>query len=58
MYLEYPTEAVLKAVDRAVTYGLSDLSRIEQMILSNIAGDYFRLTTNPNEEDPDEPGRD
>jgi hypothetical protein len=54
MYLEYPTEAVLEAVDRAVTYGLSDLDRIEHMILSNIAGNYFRLDTHPSEEDPDE----
>lgn len=42
-FLDYPTEALCKAVARALEYGLTDLGRIEQMTLKNIAGDYFRL---------------
>jgi transposase len=42
-YIDYPKDALLKAVSRALEYGLTDLDRIEQMILRNVAGDYFRL---------------
>lgn len=42
-YLDYPTEALCKAVRRALEYGLTDLERIERMCLRNVAGDYFRL---------------
>lgn len=42
-YIDYPTDALVKAVARALEYGLSDLDRIECMTLKNIAGDYFRL---------------
>jgi transposase len=52
-YIDYPTNALLKAVSRALDYGLTDLDRIEQMILRNVAGDYFRLhidTTDEEEE--------
>ncbi|MCK5688994.1 IS21 family transposase, partial [Myxococcota bacterium] len=41
LYLDYPTEALCKACERALEYGLTDLSRIERMVLRNVAGDYF-----------------
>jgi transposase len=43
MYLEYPEEALLKALRDALEYGLIDIERIEQMVLKHIAGDFFRL---------------
>ena len=37
----YPPEAFEKAVIEALQYGLYDLARLEQMILSYVAGDFF-----------------
>jgi hypothetical protein len=37
----YPPEAFEKAVRDALHYGLYDLARVEQMILSHVAGDFF-----------------
>jgi len=37
----YPPEAFEKAVREASHYGLFDLARLEQMILSCVAGDFF-----------------
>jgi len=45
IYLDYPTEAVVSAVHRALEFGLLDLHRIERMVLEQIAGDFFRLPT-------------
>jgi len=53
-YLDYPTEALCKAVARALEYGLTDLERIERMTLRNVAGDYFRLEIENEPEDEDE----
>jgi hypothetical protein len=39
----YPPEAFEKAVKTALHYGLFDLNRVERMILSNVAGDFFDL---------------
>jgi hypothetical protein len=39
----YPHEAFEKAVLEASQYGLYDLARLEQMILSHVAGDFFTL---------------
>lgn len=39
----YPKDAFLKAVGTALHYGLFDLNRLERMILSNVAGDFFDL---------------
>ncbi len=49
-YIEYPTGAMHKALEDALTYGLTDLERLERMILRNIAGDYFRLADDQNSE--------
>ncbi|MBW2593543.1 MAG: IS21 family transposase [Deltaproteobacteria bacterium] len=39
----YPADAFEKAVDSALHYGLYDLARLENMILSFVAGDFFNL---------------
>ena len=39
----YPPEAFEKAVIQALRYGLYDLTRLEQMILSHVAGDFFTI---------------
>lgn len=53
IWTDYPTEAVLGAVSVALEYGLTDLARIERMILRRIAGDIFQLPTDDDEEDSD-----
>jgi hypothetical protein len=56
-YLDYPTDALCKAVRRALEFNLTDLERIERMTLRNVAGDYFRLHIDNKEkeaEDDDE----
>ena len=45
----YPPEAFAKAIREARRYGLYDLTRLEQMILSQVAGDFFTLE---GEEEP------
>jgi len=45
----YPPEAFEKAVVQALRYGLYDLARLEQMILSQVAGDFFTIE---EEEEP------
>lgn len=44
IYMEYPTGAVQAALDEALAYGLTDLERLERMVLRHVAGDYFRLS--------------
>jgi hypothetical protein len=39
----YPPEAFEKAIREALRYGLFDLTRLEQMILAQVAGDFFSL---------------
>ena len=55
-YIDYPTDALVKAVTRALEYGLTDLERIENMTLRNIAGDYFRLDSFNSEDEEDDNG--
>jgi hypothetical protein len=50
LYLDYPTEALRKAIGHALGYGLTDLVRLEKLLLRQIAGDYFRLTP-PGDDD-------
>ena len=45
----YPPEAFEKAVVQALRYGLYDLPRLEQMVLSQVAGNFFTLE---EEEEP------
>jgi hypothetical protein len=39
----YPAKAFLQAVEEALHYGMVDLARLEQMILSYVAGDFFNI---------------
>ena len=39
----YPEKAFMKAIQKAQRYGLYDLARLEKLIISFIAGDYFNL---------------
>lgn len=55
LYRSYPERALLAAIRQASTYGLTDLGRLEQLILSSIAGDAFR---NPEEDEGDDEGND
>jgi transposase len=45
LYLKqtYPVEAFIAAIERAYTYGLYDLKRLEDLILKYIAGNVFNL---------------
>ncbi len=45
----YPAQPFLKAVEHALHYGMYDLARLEQMILSYVAGDFFNIK---EDEDP------
>jgi transposase len=50
LYLDYPEGPLCSALSVALDYGVTDIARIEEMVLKNIAGDFFRLTR-PEEED-------
>ena len=39
----YPPQAFDNAIEKALQFGLYDLSRLEKMILKDIAGDFFNL---------------
>lgn len=43
MYLDYPTEILQGCIARALEYKLSDLNRIETMVLKDIRGEYFLI---------------
>jgi Mu transposase, C-terminal domain/Homeodomain-like domain len=51
---DYPRPPLLEAVQCALDYGLTDLARIERMILARVAGDFFQLPLGPGPEDEDE----
>jgi hypothetical protein len=46
----YPPEAFEKAILEALRYGLYDLTRLEQMILSYVAGDFFNIDEDEDHE--------
>jgi len=50
----YPPEAFEKAIVQALHYGLYDLPRLEQMILSQIQGDFFNIDEDEEEEEDKE----
>ena len=54
LYLDYPTDALRKAILHALGYGLTDLGRLEKLLLKQIAGDYFRLTPPADDDDDDQ----
>jgi len=40
----YPHAPFMAGINKALTYGLYDLARLEKIILGNIAGDFFDLS--------------
>jgi transposase len=42
MFTEFPTEALVAGVRRALEYGLVDLDRVEKLVLRQISGNFFR----------------
>jgi len=47
----YPPEAFKKAIVQALRYGLYDLSRLEQIILSQVQGDFFTIEEDGEDEE-------
>ncbi|OIP39032.1 MAG: hypothetical protein AUK47_10785 [Deltaproteobacteria bacterium CG2_30_63_29] len=58
IWMDYPIEAVRKAVGEALQFGLTDLQRIERMVLRHVAGDFFRLPTTPKDDVDDQEDED
>jgi hypothetical protein len=54
LYRSYPERAFLAALQEALAYGLTDLHRIESLILSRVTGDPFRFPDNDPDNDEDE----
>lgn len=50
MFLDYPTPVLRHAVETALAYGLTDLVRIERMVLKAVAKEFFRIS---NDDDPE-----
>ncbi len=50
LWRDYPEAPLRAAVAHALQYDLTDLKRIERLVLSHIAGDFFRLPTDPEED--------
>ena len=46
LHRTYPPDAFEKAIETALHYGLYDLLRLENLILSSVAGDFFNLKEN------------
>jgi hypothetical protein len=53
LYIDYPTEAVVLVVRDVERYGLTDLARIEKLVLTHIAGEFFRLPLDDDKEKPE-----
>lgn len=51
MYLDYPTDALRDAVQRALDHGLYELDRIETIVLSQLTGSFFRESPLPSPSD-------
>lgn len=43
LWRDYPQEPVLSAVAEALHYGLTDIRRIETMVIKRVSGEFFRL---------------
>lgn len=52
LYIDYPTEAVVHVVNDVERFDLTDLARIEKLVLTHIAGDFFRLPLDDDKEKP------
>jgi hypothetical protein len=52
VYLDYPTDSVVHIVRDIERFGLVDLARIEKLVLTHIAGEFFRLPLEDDKENP------
>ena len=50
----YPAQPFLGAVAQALKYGLFDLHRLETLVLRNVAGDFFALDDDDQDDTPDD----
>jgi hypothetical protein len=55
MWIEYPQEPLDTALGVALEHGLFDLNRIEALVLRHVAGDFFRLRPDDDDDDAKEP---
>ena len=54
MYLDYSTDALVQVVRDIEPYGLLDMARIEKLVLTHIAGEFFRLPMPGERDESDE----
>jgi hypothetical protein len=50
----YPVQPFLTALQQALKYGLFDLTRLEHLVLSHVAGDFFALDESSRDDHPTE----
>ncbi|MDF1556213.1 MAG: IS21 family transposase [Deferrisomatales bacterium] len=55
LFLDYPTEPLRRVLGEAQRFHLTDLERIERMLLRRLSGDLFRIGTRANPDAGDEP---
>jgi len=51
---EYPRDAMASALDEALAFGMTDLERLERMVLRRIVDEFFVLPRRPDGEEEDE----
>ncbi len=57
LFLDYPTEPLRRVVKQALAFGLTDLERIERMLLRELSGAFFQLPSPPPGDDDDDDER-
>jgi hypothetical protein len=50
----YPPQPFLAAVEQALKYGLFDLARLETLVLRQVAGDFFALDDETQDDTADD----
>jgi hypothetical protein len=50
LWRDYPDEAVMPAITRALEFGLLDPDAIERLVLRHVTGDFFRLPVSPEDD--------
>jgi hypothetical protein len=46
----YPAGPFIAAIEQALRYGLFDLGRLEDLILKQVAGDFFALSVGEDDD--------
>ena len=46
----YPAGPFIAAIEQALQYGLFDLGRLEELILKQVAGDFFALNSGEDDD--------